>query len=174
MIRAKESPGARQRTEAHFQNTRLQFTASPSTLLLPRLHGVRKVGTGWIANCSAHEDRSPSLSITEGEDGRLLLHCHAGCKVHDILAAVGLQMGDLFVRKDLSSLSQVQRSQLRQAALVPRWRAALSVLVTEANVLLIAAVKIGDGDLLDDAELTRIRVAALKVFDAQEVLSNDR
>jgi hypothetical protein len=131
---------------------------------------MRKVGSGWIANCSAHEDRSPSLSITEGEDGRLLLHCFAGCQVHDILAAVGLTVSDLFVRKDLRGLSAAERSTLRQAALLPRWRAALNVLATEATVLLIAAAKMGDGDLLDDAELTRMRVAALKVFDAQAVL----
>lgn len=170
MNQPTKSPGARQRTEAQFQNIRPQFTASPSALLLPRLHGLRKVGSGWIANCSAHEDRSPSLSITEGDDGRLLLHCHAGCKVHDVLAAVGLQVGDLFVRKDLRSMGPAERSQLWQAALLPRWRAALAVLVTEANVVLIAANKMGDGEPLDDAELTRMRVAALKVFDAAELL----
>ena len=170
MNQPTKSPGALARTEAQFQNIRPQCTASPAALLLPRLHGMRKVGSGWIANCSAHEDRSPSLSITEGEDGRLLLHCHAGCKVHDILAAVGLTVSDLFVRKDLRSLSAAERSQLRQAALLPRWRAALSVLSHESTVILIAAAKMGDGDLLDDAELTRMRVAALKVFDAQAVL----
>jgi len=167
----RQSPaatGLRHRT--HNTSNRPQLTASPAALLLPRLHGMRKAGSGWFANCPAHEDRSPSLSITEGDDGRLLLHCHAGCKVHDILAAVGLTVSDLFVRKDLRGLSAAERSTLRQAALLPRWRAALNVLATEATVLLIAAAKMGDGDLLDDAELTRMRVAALKVFDAQAVL----
>ncbi|MEP6898696.1 MAG: hypothetical protein ABI870_09210 [Rhodanobacter sp.] len=127
-------------------------------------------GKGWRARCPAHGGKSASLAIAQGDNGTLLLHCFAGCQAHEVLAAVGLQVGDLFVRKDLRSMSPAERSQLRQAALLPRWRAALEVLTHEAHVLLIAANKIGDGFELDDDELTRIRVSALKVFDAQEVL----
>ncbi|MDE1893168.1 MAG: hypothetical protein KGM46_06675 [Pseudomonadota bacterium] len=162
------------RDHTHNTSNRPQLTASPAALLLPRLHGMRKVGSGWIANCPAHEDRSPSLSITEGDDGRLLLHCFAGCQVHDILAAVGLTVSDLFVRKDLRGLSPAERSQLRQAALLPRWRAALSVLVHEAHVMLETANKLGDGYPLTEDEHTRLRVGTLRIFDAAEVLRNDR
>ena len=171
----RQSPaatGLRDRT--HNTSNRPQLTASPAALLLPRLHGMRKVGSGWIANCPAHEDRSPSLSITEGDDGRLLLHCFAGCQVHDILAAVGLTVSDLFVRKDLRGLSPAERSQLRQAALLPRWRAALAVLGHEAHVILEASNKLGDGYPLTEDEQTRMRVAALKVWDCIECFSNDR
>jgi KaiC/GvpD/RAD55 family RecA-like ATPase len=34
----------------------------------------------WLAPCPYHEDKSPSLSIGEGDDGRVLVHCHAGCE----------------------------------------------------------------------------------------------
>jgi Protein of unknown function (DUF3631)/Toprim-like len=64
--------------------------------LLGRLEGVRRSGKGWTARCPAHEDRQPSLSIAEGEDGRLLLHCFAGCPVERVVAAVGLELRDLF------------------------------------------------------------------------------
>jgi len=147
---------------------------SPSALLLPRIEGIITTGRGWRARCPAHGGRSASLAITEGDNGTLLLHCFAGCQVHDILAAVGLQMGDLFVRKDLRSMTPAERSQLRQAALLPRWRAALDVLATEASVLLIAACQLCDGEPLDEADLIRLRVAALKVFDVVEVLRHDR
>jgi hypothetical protein len=50
----------------------------------------------YMACCPAHEDRSPSLSIKECEDGRLLVHCFAGCPVSDVLEAVGLSMASLF------------------------------------------------------------------------------
>ena len=64
--------------------------------LLTRLDGVRKTGDGcWIAKCSAHDDKSPSLAIREVDD-RLLLHCFAGCSVYDIISAVGLNLSDLF------------------------------------------------------------------------------
>jgi len=146
-------------------------TATPAQQLLPRLEGVITTGKGWRARCPAHGGKSASLAITEGDNGTLLLHCFAGCQVHDVLAAVGLQVGDLFVRKDLRSMTPSERSQLRQAALLPRWRTALDVLVTEASVVLIGACQLGDGAPLDDADRTRLRVAALRIFDAQEVLS---
>jgi len=45
-------------------------------------------GGGYIAQCPAHDDRNPSLSVKEGSDGRLLLKCHAGCAFEDILKSV--------------------------------------------------------------------------------------
>ena len=138
--------------------------------LIGRLEGVIKTGKGWRARCPAHGGKSASLAIAEADNGALLVHCFAGCQVHDVLGAVGLQVGDLFARKDLRGMTPAERSQLRQAAMFPRWRAALGVLVAEANVLLIGACQLGEGQPLNDADLTRLRVAALRIFDAQEVL----
>ena len=64
--------------------------------LLARLDGVRRSGNGWTARCPAHEDRTASLSIAEGDDGRVLVHCFAGCNTMDVLGAVGMMLGDLF------------------------------------------------------------------------------
>lgn len=44
-----------------------------------------RTGRGWAAKCPCHNDRRASLSITEGEDGRLLMNCFAGCEFVDIL-----------------------------------------------------------------------------------------
>lgn len=52
-------------------------------------------GDGWAARCPAHEDRSPSLTLSEGRDGRVLLHCHAGCTFDGIIAALGLAASDV-------------------------------------------------------------------------------
>ncbi len=52
-------------------------------------------GTGWQARCPAHEDREPSLSISNG-GGKVLLFCHAGCSLESVVAALGLNIGDLF------------------------------------------------------------------------------
>lgn len=57
---------------------------------------ARKNGHGWEAHCPAHEDDRASLSITTGDDGRVLLRCHAGCEARSIVEAVGLTLGDLF------------------------------------------------------------------------------
>jgi len=47
------------------------------------------------AQCPAHDDRGPSLAITQIE-GQVLVYCHAGCRTEDVLAGVGLTLGDLF------------------------------------------------------------------------------
>ena len=47
------------------------------------------------AQCPAHEDRAPSLSLTKIE-GQVLVHCHAGCETEDVATALGLSMRDLF------------------------------------------------------------------------------
>jgi len=46
--------------------------------------------------CPAHDDHKPSLSVSEGDEGRVLLHCHAGCGSEAVVAALGLTMADLF------------------------------------------------------------------------------
>src|SRR5262249_11137321 len=67
------------------------------TDMLDRLKGVKPRGSGrWVARCPAHTDKSPSLSVKEGDDGRLLVHCFAGCPVDDITQVLGLSVSDLF------------------------------------------------------------------------------
>src|SRR5215472_13401072 len=69
--------------------------SGPVAYLVLRLDAKRS-GRGWIAKCPAHDDRKPSLSISEGNDGRVLLKCLAGCDTHDVLAALGMTWRDLF------------------------------------------------------------------------------
>lgn len=68
---------------------------TPIEAVLGRLDGVRRCGDGWLARCPAHEDRDPSLSLREAADGRVLLHCHAGCSFEAILAALGMRKSGL-------------------------------------------------------------------------------
>lgn len=63
--------------------------------LLGLLEDVRPVGDGWQARCPAHDDDRPSLSVGIGDDGRVLLHCHAGCPAETVIEALGLSMADL-------------------------------------------------------------------------------
>ncbi len=83
---------------------------------LNRLQGVRKAGNGWIAKCPAHEDKQASLSVSTGDDGRLLIHCHAGCGVENILEALGLEMTDLFNKENVcSSYPPIQGEQVSRS-----------------------------------------------------------
>ena len=60
------------------------------------LQRVEGCGNQRSALCPAHEDKHQSLSISTGPDGKILLHCHCGCSVQDIVNAMGLTMQDLF------------------------------------------------------------------------------
>jgi len=53
---------------------------------LARALGGRRSGRTWFACCPAHDDREPSLAIRDGDDGRVLVHCHAGCEQRDVIA----------------------------------------------------------------------------------------
>jgi putative DNA primase/helicase len=55
----------------------------------------KPAGKGFICRCPAHDDKTASLSISEGRDG-LLLKCHAGCTFDAITAALGVKTAELF------------------------------------------------------------------------------
>ena len=57
----------------------LAFQSNQLQKILNALRKVRPSGNGWTALCPAHVDRRNSLSIAQGNDGRVLLKCHAGC-----------------------------------------------------------------------------------------------
>lgn len=65
--------------------------------LISRLDKVKqgRNGSEWIACCPAHDDKTPSLTITEIED-RVLVKCWTGCSAYEICESVGLDISDLF------------------------------------------------------------------------------
>ena len=70
---------------------------TPIDSVLNRLDKVKGNGKGrWKACCPAHDDKSPSLGITETSDGTVLLKCWVGCSVLEITQSIGLELRDLF------------------------------------------------------------------------------
>jgi hypothetical protein len=76
------------------------------------LGNAKKVGRGWLASCplpghgQGHGDKNPSLSISDGEDGKPLFKCHSGCDQHELFAAIrdyGL-LPDIEKREPLASI----------------------------------------------------------------------
>ena len=72
------------------------FDAGTIACALGGWNGQRPTGrrSGWLARCPAHADRGPSLSLANAPDGRLLLHCFAGCTFAEVRAAL-IQRGIL-------------------------------------------------------------------------------
>lgn len=107
--------------------------------LLSRLSKVADHGTYWKAVCPAHKDKSPSLTVAQGERG-IVMKCHAGCRVENILSKLGLSWDDLFsnsspagagdgpvsYRRALAkwTLSREHKTSLSSRGLSPEWIAA--------------------------------------------------
>ena len=68
--------------------------------LADRFEGVHQSGEHYRARCPAHGSTSGTLSIAEGEEGKLLVRCFAGCELGAILACVGLRVSDLFPQEE--------------------------------------------------------------------------
>jgi hypothetical protein len=129
--------------------------------ILDRLTGVRKTATGrWIARCPAHADKSPSLSVRELEDGRILLHDFGGCATGDVLAALGLRFADLFDKPLAHHLPPVRGGFSA--------RELLELNAHEAMVAAMLSTKAGDGKLTED-EAARLRQAAARLAKAREL-----
>jgi hypothetical protein len=67
----------------------------------------RRSGAGYSARCPAHEDKTPSLSLNEGEDGKVLIKCQAGCRTEEVVRALGLSLADLFMPKEKKARSEI-------------------------------------------------------------------
>ncbi len=79
-----------------------QVLASYAANVLSAFNGVVEKPTGWLASCpcpghgSDGKDASPSVRITIGEGGKLLVKCRVGCPTSEILQQIGLHPRDLF------------------------------------------------------------------------------
>jgi len=77
---------------------------------LSHFESPKKTENCWMVRCPAHNDHKPSLSIAEGDDGRVMVKCHAGCKTEDIVSSMGLKMTDLFCSAPVKRKSSVKQS----------------------------------------------------------------
>ncbi|MNZ32906.1 hypothetical protein D3C78_502440 [compost metagenome] len=125
------------------------LAGDPLDLLLSRLEGVKQHGSRYVARCPAHDDKSPSLSLSRGEDGRALVHCYAGCETRDVLAAVGLELRELFP----DNLNGEQRQQYRREKLTKE---------RCFERLVIEAAK-GSAAALSDEDLARLALAQERI-----------
>jgi len=114
--------------------------------LLGRLAGVKSIGHGkYKARCPAHEDRSPSLSVRVLDDGRILLHCFAGCGAADVVESLGLTLDALFPDKEQGHARPTRRPYAAADLLHFVDRESLVVLVLACDA--IAKQRLAEADL---------------------------
>lgn len=131
--------------------------------LLAKLDGVRATGRGrWLAKCPAHADGSPSLSIRELDDGRVLLHCFALCSVADVLAAVGLDFDALYPPRAIDHHVRRERDPFAT-------RDVLLALADETQLAAIVAGRVAYGYAVDWNELDRLMTAVGRIAAAADL-----
>jgi len=124
--------------------------------ILDRLDNVKSTSDGWTADCPAHESKSrTALRVGIGEDGRTLLHCFAGCATEDIVAALGIEMRDLF--PEPPGLTLAQYAALKRLPLDELQRYGLSDV---SYMLRAPAVRIVYPSADGSAGAVRFRIAA--------------
>lgn len=130
-----------------------------ANVLLSKLDGVKRTGPGrWLAKCPAHEDRRASLGIREGDEGKTLVHCFAGCTVHEVVAAAGLEISDLFPPRpaDPAAIGKAERRPFPAADI-------LRAVAFESLVVACAASAMGSGGVLTDDDRGRLLLAARRI-----------
>jgi hypothetical protein len=134
----------------------------PASALLERLQGVRRTGEArWMAKCPGHEDRRASLSIRELSDGRILVHCFAGCEVEAVLASVELDFDALFPPRSIEHAAGVRPA-------VPA-SDVLRAIVQELDIVMLAAGDLERGRPISESDHARLRLARERIGAAIEV-----
>ena len=136
---------------------------NPIDAVLHRLEKVKSTGPGkWIALCPAHDDKRPSLSIKEAEDGCALLKCWTGCGAAEIVSALGLSLADLFPG-DRRSLHQHGTGPMRRPF---DYRDALTGIAHETLVARLIIEAVNSGEDVDADALDRLALAETRISDA--------
>lgn len=134
----------------------------PAEKILLLLDSVRETGSRkWQAVCPAHDDKSPSLSIKEINDGTLLLKCWAGCNAAEIVGAVGLELSDLFPKQENFDHTHAQKGQTRP------WSAldVLRALIHEITVVAVCAGRLDNAGLSPE-DVARLSLATQRLWSA--------
>lgn len=133
---------------------------------LSRLDRVRKTGPNrWTARCPAHEDRSPSLTISELDTGKVLIKCHAGCEFEQVIGAVGVEASEMFP----------QREKDFHYGKWPRFNAhdVLECLSNEARIAAVASANLARGMTLSEVDRARLFTAATRLESGRRLANGE-
>ena len=140
---------------------------TPIDKVLPLLSKPRQRQSGqWSAHCPAHADNAPSLSVRETPEGAVLLHCFAGCEVTAIVAALGLELHELYPPNPRAYPPDSAQTRAQTKQRLPRLLTAaqaLALLRTEAWLVSACAGNLANGMPLSDAERQRLLQSAARV-----------
>jgi hypothetical protein len=133
--------------------------------LLNRLDKVKGKKGRWIACCPAHADKSPSLAITQLDDGRILLKCFAGCSAYEVVSAVGMDMTDLFPKDGLLG-NRVDNQGIKPDRKPFYATDLLKIIQFEAVITSLVAFDMSEGRQVSEADRKRLKTAFERINEA--------
>ena len=143
---------------ARYRSSPSATSTNPIDAVLSRLGYVRESGDGrWMAKCPVHEDGRASLSIRELSNGIVLINDFAGCETEDVLAAIALEMSDLYPA-DIQSPRRQQYSDDRLSG-----RECIALLDNELMLLTVAASHVAKGIEMPPEDAERIALASSRI-----------
>jgi len=123
--------------------------------IVSRLEKVKQTSTEqYIAICPSHQDKSPSLSIKELPDGRVLINCFAGCSASEILGSIGLSLEDLYPESKGSFKSEKRPFSSSHG---------LNMIGYESSIILACAGFLREGKELSEANFARMVEAVTRI-----------
>jgi hypothetical protein len=127
--------------------------------LLEGLEGVKQTSsTTWMAKCPVHDDRTASLSVRDIGDS-VLVHCFGLCPTSDVMAALGLNMADLFER------THDYESPHRKRQPFPA-RDVLAAVAEDVVLVAVASVYLREGRALSEKDGNALLAAASRLREA--------
>jgi len=132
--------------------------------LVLRLEAVRRGSAGYVARCPAHNDKNPSLSVRDGEQG-VLVKCWSGCDLREITAAVGLRIADLFYDPKARSAHRLIPKPLKLDRVALAFRVELAALDRRLRAeRVLTAARNFNGATLTDEMRERLMAAVASAY----------
>lgn len=133
---------------------------------LNKLEKVKGSKGRWTACCPAHVDRSPSLAITETDDGRILLKCFAGCSAQQVVEAVGMDLTDLFPSDNNINYLKANNQGNKPVRRPFYATDLLKIIQFEALITSIAAFDLSQGREVSAEDRKRLKTAVSRINEA--------
>lgn len=125
-----------------------------------RLSKARRTGNdSWIGCCPAHEDKSPSLTVREADEGMLLVHCFAGCSIDAIAGALGFSVSDLMPDKPADEIRKSRKIPFSPSDV-------LACAKNDAALLYVVMCDLSKGIALTSKQIEAAKKAAARIYSA--------
>ena len=147
---------------------------APLENLLSRLENVQKRGERYRAKCPAHGGKNTgTLSVSETNEGKILIKCWVGCSAQEVICSIGLEMTDLFPArlKHHSTPEQIQK--WKQNAIHHDWCDFLNIAAYEMNIIYVAGGVIRAGKPLSDENNIRLDIALERIRQIGEYFNGN-